>query len=169
MRAAIPGECGSPVEACAMPSDRAARILVVDDDPASVEVLRECLEAEGYEVETAADGEGALKTVLAIPPDLVLLDVAMPRMDGFEVCQRLRAEAATASVPILFVTALDADEDKEKAVQAGGDDFVTKPVVLVEVVARVKSLLRVRDLTCDLERALGYIRELERRGKSGTA
>lgn len=144
-----------------MPIDKPTRVLVAEDHPANAELLKECLTGAGYQVTLAVNGEEALRMALADPPEIILLDVAMPKMDGFEACRRLRATAATATIPILFVTALDSDADKEQGIQAGADDFLNKPINIFEVLTRVKSLLRVRHLSSDLERALAYIRDLE--------
>lgn len=144
-----------------MPTDKPTRILIAEDHPANAELLKECLTSAGYQVTHAVNGEEAVRLALAEPPELILLDVAMPRMDGFEACRRLRANASTGNIPIVFVTALDSDSDKEQGIQAGADDFLNKPINIFEVLTRVKSLLRVRHLSSDLERALAYIRDLE--------
>ncbi|HYU86689.1 MAG TPA: response regulator transcription factor [Kribbellaceae bacterium] len=117
-----------------------AHLLVVDDEPNIVELLSASLRFAGYDVSTAANGTEALKKAKEVNPDLVVLDVMMPGLDGFDVVRRLRAE--DRHVPVLFLTARDAIEDKVKGLQTGGDDYVTKPFSLDELVARVRALLR---------------------------
>jgi len=126
-------------------------ILVVDDTPANLEVVCETLSDAGYEVATAINGDRALKRVQAYPPDLILLDVQMPGIDGFETCQRLKAEPKTASIPIIFMTALSDTESKEKGFNLGAVDYITKPFQEQEVLARVKTHLQLRQLTKNLE------------------
>jgi two-component system OmpR family response regulator len=117
-----------------------AHLLVVDDEPNIVELLSASLRFAGYDVSTATNGTEALKKAKEVDPDLVVLDVMMPGLDGFDVVRRLRAE--DRHVPVLFLTARDAVEDKVKGLQTGGDDYVTKPFSLDELVARVRALLR---------------------------
>jgi len=126
-------------------------ILVVDDTPANLEVVCETLSDAGYEVATAINGDRALKRVQAYPPDLILLDVQMPGIDGFETCQRLKAEPKTASIPIIFMTALSDAQSKEKGFDLGAVDYITKPFQEQEVLARVKTHLQLRQLTKNLE------------------
>jgi two-component system cell cycle response regulator len=127
-----------------------ARILVVDDAPANVRLLEARLLAEYFDVLTAAGGVAALQICETASVDLVLLDVMMPGMDGFEVCRRLRANPATAHIPVVMVTALDQPEDRVRGLEAGADDFLTKPVNDLALVTRVKSLLRLKMLTDEL-------------------
>ena len=122
------------------------RILVVDDNPNNVEILRMRLEAHGYEVVTAADGEEGLAAVRNHLPDLVLLDIMMPKIDGIEVCRRLRADPSLPFIPIILVTAKSDPKDVVAALEAGGDEFLTKPVDHGALVARVKSMLRIKAL-----------------------
>ena len=122
------------------------RILVVDDNPNNVEILRMRLEAHGYDVVTAADGGAGLTTIRDQLPDLVLLDIMMPKLDGFEVCRRLRADASLPFIPIILVTAKSDPKDVVAALEAGGDEFLTKPVDHAALVARVKSMLRIKAL-----------------------
>jgi two-component system, OmpR family, response regulator len=117
-----------------------ARLLVVDDEPDIVELLSASLRYAGFEVSTAHSGRQALTEARRFRPDLVLLDVMMPDLDGFEVVRRLRGEGAR--VPVLFLTARDATEDKIKGLTLGGDDYVTKPFSLAEVIARIQAVLR---------------------------
>jgi two-component system OmpR family response regulator len=122
-------------------SDRPeARLLVVDDEPNIVELLSASLRFSGFEVETARNGAEALRVAEEYQPDLMVLDVMMPGLDGFDVVRRLRQEGR--DVPVLFLTAKDAVEDKVAGLTLGGDDFVTKPFSLEEVVARIRALLR---------------------------
>jgi len=122
------------------------RILVVDDNEMNVDILRSRLLAQGYEVLTASDGEEGLATARAQHPDLILLDVMMPGLDGFEVCRRLRADAALPFMPIILVTAKDDSQDVIAGLDAGADEYLTKPVDLAALVARVKSMLRIKEL-----------------------
>lgn len=120
------------------------RVLVVDDIVANVELLEALLSVQGYEVATAFDGYEALEKALTEDPDIVLLDVMMPGLNGFEVCEQLKRQEWTRSIPIVLVTALDQIEDKVRGLDAGADDFLTKPFNKVELLARVRSLLRIR-------------------------
>ena len=117
-----------------------ARLLVVDDEPNIRELLSASLRYAGFEVATAADGQQALTAARANRPDLLVLDVMMPGVDGFEVVRRLRSEGVQC--PVLFLTARDAAEDKVSGLTLGGDDYVTKPFSLDEVLARIRAVLR---------------------------
>ena len=124
----------------------ASKILVVDDEPRNVRILQIQLNAQGYTVCTAADGLEALDTVEKEVPDLILLDINMPRMDGFEVIKQIRADKATEFIPIVMITALrDTRENRIRSIEAGADDFIEKPFDSLEVLARVRSLLRVKE------------------------
>lgn len=123
-----------------------ARILVVDDVPNNVKLLADLLTVRGYDVVTASDGDEALERVRDAKPDLVLLDVMMPRLDGYETCRAIRADPATGILPVVMVTALDPAQERIKGIEAGADDFLTKPINTQELLARVKSLLRVQSL-----------------------
>ena len=127
-----------------------ARILVVDDVEANVRLLEAKLTLEYYEVLTAGDGSTALQVAYEERPDIILLDVMMPGMDGFETCRRLKADPVTRHIPIVLVTALDGREDKLKGLDAGADDFVTKPIDDVILFARVRSLLRLKSVMDEL-------------------
>ena len=127
-----------------------ARILVVDDVEANVRLLEAKLTLEYYEVLTAGDGSSALQVAQDERPDIILLDVMMPGMDGFETCRRLKADPVTRHIPVVLVTALDGREDKLKGLDAGADDFVTKPIDDVILFARVRSLLRLKSMMDEL-------------------
>ncbi len=137
------------------------RILIADDNPQNVELLEAYLGDFDCELRTAQDGEETLRLVQEFRPDLLLLDIMMPRLSGFEVCRVLRANPETKDLLILMVTALNEAADFERGVQAGTDDFLTKPVNKVELLCRIRSLLRVRHLKNQLERTLAYLADFE--------
>jgi CheY-like chemotaxis protein len=140
---------------------RNSTILIADDIPQNVELLQAYLEELGCKIVTAFDGEETLQRVEESKPDLILLDIMMPRVSGFEICRKLKAAPATASIPICMVTALNEEGDIERAVEAGTDDFLSKPVNRWELLTRVRSLLRVRHLQNELERTLSYLEEVD--------
>ena len=123
-----------------------AKLLVVDDTPVNVKLLGDVLTAKGYAVVTAASGPEALEQVAKECPDLVLLDVMMPGMTGYEVCRKLRENPANAMLPVVMVTALDPGQERVKGIEAGADDFLTKPINQPELLARVRSLLKIKEL-----------------------
>jgi adenylate cyclase len=135
------------------------KILVVDDIPQNMKLLADLFSAHGYAVCTAESGPAALERVERERPSLVLLDVVMPGMDGYEVCRKLRSKAETRLLPVVMVTALDPDEERVKGIEAGADDFLTKPIHTNEVLARVRSLLRIRDLHETVERQATQLAE----------
>ncbi len=132
-----------------------AKILVVDDTPKNVKLLTDLLTVKGYSVVTAASGREALEQVESEQPDLVLLDVVMPEMSGYEVCRKIRENPTTGILPVVMVTALDPGEERIKGLEAGADDFLTKPINQAELLARVRSLLRIKELydTCHVQAA----------------
>lgn len=136
-------------------------ILVVDDRPANLKLLSEMLEGCGYEVRPATDGPLALRAAATEPPDLVLLDVSMPEMDGYEVCARLRENDELKDIPVIFISAHTEVLDKVKAFGAGGVDYVTKPFQFEEVQARVEAHLTLRRLRIDLERRYEELQRLQ--------
>lgn len=136
-------------------------ILIVDDNPQNIELLQAFLDALPVKVLTAQDGVEALEKVAQHRPDLILLDIMMPRMSGYQVCRKLKSDPATRDIQVLMVTALNELGDVEQAAESGTDDFVSKPVNKVELLTRVRSLLRVRHLKSELERALDYLNEIE--------
>jgi len=141
---------------------KVSRVLIADDNEQNCELLEAYLDDGGIEIAMAFDGQETIEKVAEFEPDLILLDIMMPRMSGYEVCQKLKSDSATRDIPILMVTALNEMGDIEKAVNAGCDDFLTKPVNRLELTTRVKSLLRVRHLTSERDRLLAYLSEVER-------
>jgi two-component system, OmpR family, alkaline phosphatase synthesis response regulator PhoP len=137
------------------------KIVIADDNIQNVELLEAYLSDFECDIRTAFDGEETLRVVAEFAPDLLLLDVMMPRLSGFEVCRKLRANPATKELLVLMVTALNEASDFERGVQSGTDDFLTKPVNKVELLCRIKSLLRVRHLKTQLDRTLAYLAEVE--------
>lgn len=136
-------------------------ILVVDDNQQNQELLVACLDPLGCRVSTAENGLEALDKIRQNKYDLILLDVMMPGMSGFEVCRKLKSDPATRDIPILMVTALTELGDIERGVESGTDDFISKPVNRLELLTRVKSLLRVGYLQDELERTLAYLDQME--------
>jgi len=138
-----------------------SRILIADDNEQNCELLEAYLVSSHYEIEMAFDGQATLDKVEEFSPDIILLDIMMPRMSGYEVCKQLKDTPETAGIPILMVTALNEMGDIEKAVNAGCDDFLTKPVNRLELTTRVKSLLRVRHLMNERDRLLAYLADVD--------
>jgi CheY-like chemotaxis protein len=136
---------------------RPPRLLIADDNPQGVELLEAYLSGMDYDIETAADGEETLRKVKHWQPDLILLDIMMPKISGFEVCKRLRSDPATKDTGILMITALDQPSDVDRAVDAGTDDFLTKPINKSELLLRVRSILKSRLYKRELDRVLDYI------------
>ena len=139
------------------------RVLIADDNEANVELLEAYLsESElNVEIAVAVDGQDTLDKAAEFKPDLILLDVMMPKLSGFEVCQKLKGDPATRGIMILMVTALNEHGDMERAVDAGTDDFLSKPVDKVSLVKRVENMLKLRNVSDELERLRQYIEQME--------
>lgn len=135
------------------PSSKPPRILIVDDIPQNVHLVRSLMRSEGYEVASAANGLEALAQVASAPPDLILLDIMMPTLDGYAVCRQLKAHPETRLVPIVLITALGDEADKLLGIEAGADDFLTKPFSHAELKVRARSLLKLKAFTDELEHA----------------
>ena len=139
----------------------ADRILIADDNAANRELLEAYLATMDCVVETAVDGQDTLDKVNSFQPDLILLDVMMPKLSGFEVCKKIKENPATNRVMVLMVTALNELGDIERAVAAGTDDFLSKPVNKIELLKRVSNMLKLKGTADELERLRAYIREME--------
>ena len=137
-----------------------ASVLLVDDHEQNLELLQAYLEELGCSIAMARDGMEAVEAIEKNPPDLVLLDVMMPKLSGYQVCEKIKSDPDTRDIPVIMVTALGEISDVERAVDVGADDFLTKPVHQLELVTRVKSLLRVRLLKQQLAEALRKVEEL---------
>ncbi len=144
-----------------------ASILIVDDNVQNLELLHAYVEELGCHVRTAEDGLKGMEVIEISAPDLILLDVMMPRMSGFQVCEKLKGDPATRDIPVIMVTALNEVGDVERAVECGADDFLTKPVNKLELLTRVRSLLRVRLLKRQLDQTLQQVDDLRRRQSNG--
>jgi two-component system alkaline phosphatase synthesis response regulator PhoP len=140
------------------------RVLIADDNEANVELLEAYLGGMELEIAIAVDGQDTLDKVASFKPDLILLDIMMPKLSGFEVCQRLKGDKTTSGIMILMITALNELGDIERAVEAGTDDFLSKPVNKIELVKRVENMLKLRGVKDELERLRRYIEEMEQRG-----
>lgn len=143
-----------------------ARMLIADDNIQGIELLEAYLDELGCEVKQVSQGEQIVKEAKAWKPDLILLDVMMPKVSGFEVCRSLRADEALKNVGIIMVTALDQPADIERAVEAGTDDFLTKPIQKAELLLRVKALLQAKGTTGGVERTVHYFETVEQLAKS---
>ncbi len=135
-------------------------VLVVDDNEQNLELLHAYLDELGGDIRTAHDGMEAIESVAKEIPDLILLDIMMPKMSGYQVCEQLKRDPKTRDIPIIMVSALNETGDVERAIDAGADDFLTKPVNKLELLTRVRSLLRVRQLKRDLDSAVSEIRTM---------
>ncbi len=140
---------------------RRSRILIADDNQPNVELLEAFLAEVDCDIAIAADGRETLDKVESFQPDLILLDVMMPKLSGFEVCQKLKSDPKTRNVMVLMVTALNEPGDIERGVNSGTDDFLSKPVNKVELVKRVENMLKLRHVTDELERLRRYIQGME--------
>jgi CheY-like chemotaxis protein len=138
-----------------------SRILIADDNGPNVELLEAYLGEVDCEIAVAVDGRDTLAKVASFQPDLILLDVMMPKLSGFEVCEKLKADPATRGIMILMVTALNELGDIERAVEAGTDDFLSKPVNKLELVKRVENMLKLHHVTDEVERLRQYIAQME--------
>lgn len=141
-----------------------ARILIADDNPEGLELLEAYLDGTDYTLDTAADGDATLRKVQAFQPDLLLLDVMMPKISGFEVCKRLKSNPETRDIIIHMITALDQHHDIDKAVEAGTNDFLTKPINKTELLLRVRALLQGKSSKNELERVLAYMDTVQHGG-----
>ena len=155
----MPKPSSTPAEPAAAP--RRPRVLIADDNEPNRELLEAYLADIDCEIATAVDGADTITQVAAFRPDVILLDVMMPKLSGFEVCQRLKDDPATSPIMILMVTALGELGDIERAVEAGTDDFLSKPVNRVELVKRVENMLKLRHVSDELERLRRYIRTMD--------
>ncbi len=133
------------------------RILITDDSQLNAELLEAHLEGTGFDTKIVSNGEDALKAAKEWKPDVILLDVMMPKISGFEVCRRLRADANTQGIGVLMITALDQPTDVEQAVSSGTDDFITKPINKTELLLRVRALLESRSQGFGVDRTLAYL------------
>ncbi len=179
----MPEEMRSVLEATpspTTPTETAGVVLIVDDEPRNLEVLAHILGTQGFHIVTAEDGEEALEKAHAEAPDVILLDVVMPHLDGFEVCRRLKADPATLYTPVALITALRGVRERTRGAEAGADEFISKPFDSIELITRVKSLARIKRLydqlraanhaleervterTAELQKALRELRELDR-------
>jgi len=138
-----------------------SRVLIADDNAVNVELLEAFLADLDLEIGVAVDGRDTLDKVASFKPDLILLDVMMPKLSGFEVCKKLKSDSVSKRIMILMVTALNELGDIERAVQAGTDDFLSKPVNKIELVKRVENMLRLRHVTDEVERLRQYIARME--------
>ena len=138
------------------------KILIADDNQANRELLEAYLAAVDCDTEIAIDGQDTLAKVKSFQPDLILLDIMMPKLSGFEVCKQLKSHPATSKIMVLMVTALNELGDIERAVAAGTDDFLSKPVNKVELVKRVENMLKIKDISDENERLRRYIQEMEK-------
>ena len=145
------------------PSTTTGKILIADDNLQNCELIDAYLSSEEYQIAMAHDGKETLSVVESFQPERVVLDIMMPKLSGYEVCQQLKQDPKTSKILVLMVTALKDTGDIERAVEAGADDFLTKPVHRLELVTRVRSLLKVRHLENERDRLLAYVEEVESR------
>jgi two-component system alkaline phosphatase synthesis response regulator PhoP len=141
-------------------------ILVVDDNHQNLELIQAYLEDVECKTVSAHDGLEALEMVARAKPDLVLLDVMMPKMSGFEVCRRLKNNPETSDIPVIMVTALNEFGDIERGIDSGTDDFVSKPVNRLELLTRVRTMLKLKHLSDTLQRTVAYLSEIEKQAQS---
>ncbi len=143
------------------PSDGHSEILIAEDNVQNAELLQAYLDELDANIRVAVDGVDAMEKVSEKMPDIILLDIMMPRMSGFEVCRRIKSDPRTKNILIVIVTALNELGDIERGVDCGADDFLSKPVNKLELLTRVKSMLRVKNLQSELERTLSYLADIE--------
>jgi len=141
-------------------------ILVVDDNQQNLELLIAYLEDIECKTLPAHDGIEALEIIASTPPDLILLDVMMPKMSGFEVCRRIKNDQKTTDIPVIMVTALNEFGDIERGIDSGTDDFISKPVNKLELLTRVRTMLKLKHLSDKLERTLAYLSEIEKHAQT---
>ena len=144
-----------------METDRPFRILIADDNQANCELLEAYLANVECETEIAVDGQEAFEKAASFQPDLILLDVMMPKLSGFEVCQKIKEDPKLSTIMVLMVTALNELGDIERAVDAGTNDFLSKPVNRIEFLKRVENLLKLKNVTDENERLRQYIQQME--------
>lgn len=145
--------------------DKTPIVLVVDDNQQNLELLQVYLEDVDCQSIPACDGPEALDIIAKEPPDLILLDVMMPKMSGFEVCRRIKNDPKTSDIPVIMVTALSEFGDIERAIDSGTDDFLSKPVNKLELLTRIKTMLKLKHLSDKLERTLAYLSEIEKQAQ----
>ncbi|MBA7617979.1 Response regulator PleD [subsurface metagenome] len=145
--------------------EKTPTVLVVDDDQPSLELLQAYLEDVDCKTVSAHDGPDALEIIAKSAPDLILLDVMMPKMSGFEVCKRIKKDPKTSDIPVIMVTALNEFGDIERGIDSGTDDFLSKPVNKLELLTRVKTMLKLKHLSDKLERTLAYLSEIEKQAQ----
>jgi len=141
-------------------------VLVVDDNQQNLELLQAYLEDMDCETIPAHDGPEALEIIGSRAPDLILLDVMMPKMSGFEVCKRIKNDPRTSDIPVIMVTALNEFGDIKRGIDSGTDDFISKPVNKLELLTRVKTMLKLKHLSDKLERTLAYLSEIEKQAQT---
>lgn len=144
-------------------------VLVVDDNQQNLELLQAYLEDMDCETVPAYDGQEALEVISKGAPDLILLDIMMPKMSGFEVCKRLKNDPKTSDIPVIMVTALNEFGDIERGIDSGTDDFISKPVNKLELLTRVKTMLKLKHLSDKLQRTLAYLSEVEKQAQTAKA
>ncbi len=145
--------------------ERTPVVLVVDDNLQNLELLQVYLEDIDCQTIPAHDGIEALEIIRKNPPDLVLLDVMMPKMSGFEVCKKIKNDPKTTDIPVIMVTALNEFRDIERGIDSGTDDFLSKPINKLELLVRVKTMLKLKHLSDKLERTLAYLNEIEKQAQ----
>ena len=150
-------------------ADKLPTILVVDDDQQNLELVQAYLEDIECETLAARDGIEALELVAQAKPDLILLDVMMPKMSGFEVCRRLKNDPGTSNIPVIMVTALNEFGDIERGIDSGTDDFVSKPINKLELLTRIRTMLKLKHLTDRLQRTMAYLGEVEKQTQAAVS